>query len=179
MSLIAYTNGRLLADRIAARELGDTPYHETMQKLHIHPNHLYAFAYCGDKLLDRQIKDIIDAMSMALAMWYIGGKKNRLQFLEEYKHLFGNRSYIIMTKDHVFQRVDDSLGFVEIEMGAWVASGTYAASWRVAHSFGLSAENAAKRAVKFSSGLDSPIDVVYTRQLKKFPKLKPDKPAEM
>lgn len=172
MSLIVYDNGTLLTDRLATNVVGGVMYTKDMNKMFINPAMLYAVAYCGEEMLDRNRKMFMDAINVMLAIHVMQDRADKLAIYKEHMHLFGDRCMIIMMRDQVFVRDDNRSYFAEIELTDWVAMGTFSAAWRVARSYGQNTAKAAKTAITYVTGIEPNLSTLSRKDLRKFPDAK-------
>lgn len=159
MSLISYTGNMLVADRIGLATK-NTSRHEDMQKIFVQRDKLFAVAYCGDRLPDRYVDEMMDLFLMYLIkhiaadrrMPIIPGVNNRA-------FLFAGRQFIIMTHNQVFFRSTDSPHgeWVEIATDRQISAGSFEPAFVVARAFGLTPVEALKETVRFLMGRANPV----------------------
>lgn len=173
MSLVVFTKGTLLTDRLGIKEYpGNVPYKVDMQKLFVHESNLFAVGICGDALLRRQVAPFMEMCMLLLAYFYMREAKESIDIQPDMRPLFDDRSIILMTRDHVFcKQGSESSSFTEIDNHAWMGYGTYTSGWRVAHTFGLKPIQAAEVAIEHLLGLKPTIDSIQQKDLKRFPKI--------
>lgn len=175
MSLIAYADGWLVADRIGVENREENRHYD-MQKLFVSSTKMFAYAYCGDTLVKRLHDDLHEGLLMMLALHCVTGKGDYPLMPEEFRHVFGDRGMIVMTKDRIFHRAAGK-HFSEVDDDHVVGSGTYEGAFKIAHSFGYPPKKAAFEAVKFLVGMDPVIDAVNRKSLRQFPKVKKSEKA--
>lgn len=165
MSLIAYHNGILLADRTAVTYV--EPVNVTqMQKLHISHTKQFAWAYCGRRIHSRALQKVHDVLYSVLLNAYID---DELPNLKEFKdsHLAADRTLLIMTSDRIYYWNEREME--ELEYSDKISHGTNSAAYRAASTF---FENddilAARMACEFITGRDAIIDSVQMIELKPF-----------
>ena len=170
MSLIAFNVGMLVADRVAEKAIWDTSYYKEMKKLHVSPTRMFAFAYCGEELLNRHLSTLHDVLLTTLTLHAMEESQDTIKMPESIVHLMKPRSMIIVTHDRVYHKLE--VEFSEIEMDDWCANSTYVPAFRAALAYGLDTIKAAKTSVKFASGRDSIIDSVSCSKLRPMVKVK-------
>lgn len=165
MSLIAYANGILLADRVAGTELSQTQKLD-MPKLHVHEKNAFALAYCGRQIYGDELQKLMTSFFIITCLNCVGKDKvlDLFGFFE--KRYFEDRVYLLMTRDRIFMSYG-SQGFIMTEQKEPVVEGTLGDAFVVAVTAGLTPLKAAKEATLLAYGHESQIDYVRQSSLKR------------
>lgn len=173
MSLIAYSNGIILADTVGVHNL-ESLYKTTMKKLFVSKNNEFAYAICGKQYLERERSVLETMLGIGLMVHLYKNKRAVPQFVPDKSGLdvlFQDSIILVATREQLFivrgeRKINDTV-CVEYELTQTIAEGTYADAFLMAHAYGMKPVAAAKETLRFSVGVDEHIDWVRTSSLKK------------
>lgn len=131
MSFIAYMNGVLLADRVGITLDGEMARVFEMKKLHVSKCNRFAFAYCGNRLVQGQLDELEVLINNLLTMSIVNktpyvlepdARKER----DEAHALLGHQKIIIVTENRVYEASKKFSGVLTaIELTDFHSDGTY------------------------------------------------------
>lgn len=165
MSLIAYHNGRIIADRTAMTYV--EPFNVTqMQKLHISHTKQFAWVYCGRRIHSRILPKVHDIIYSALLNAYL---TDELPNLKEFKdnHEAADRTMFILTSDRIYYW--NGRDIEELEYSDKLSHGTNGSAFRAASTFFENDDiTAATMACEFITGRTAIIDSITMGELNPF-----------
>lgn len=170
MSLIAYDRGFLLGDTFAIYDYVPspvtTPTIRIVKKVHVDVSEMFAFAYCGETLLSRQVEHLKDIFRGVLTNYYLSGAEGLLSFKNVDLDFLHERQILLATKDRLFSVEDPKR--MELDMTTVHVFGSYSGTYLITRQLYDPVKAAMVSLTIILQRDNLPVDVVDLNALKPF-----------